>query len=222
MVQTIFEKLFTDENENFLFSLTLMHIESEPFSESLYWISSSTVPYEMLQQFETLISPQLIHKDVNTAPCLDYVNEILDYVANEIKQDASFSTFYFNPSLFIDLEGNVRPEVERKYRNAQLCVKNGDLEIINSTHSLHLYYMKQLLSIPKKFKDTKKYEVVRITKKKFESSFFNETCAVEYVEIYRSAIRFKVITNKNKVPHYYLALNECNEPILAIRANEIS
>ena len=74
--------------------------------------------------------------------------------------------------------------------------------------------------IPKKFKDTNKYEVARITQKKFESSFFNQECAVEYVEIYFLAIRFKAITNKNKEPHYFLALNECNEPILAIRADE--
>ena len=222
MVQTLFEKLFMDENENYLFSLTLMHIETEPFSESLYWITSSTVPYPMLQQFESLISPQLIHKNINTAPCLDYVNEILDYVAAEIKQDTSFSKFYFNTSLFIDMEGNVRPEVERRYRNAQLCIQNGDLEIINSSLPLHLYYLKQLMTIPKKFSSTNKYEVARITKKKFESSFFNELCAVEYIEIYFSAIRFKLITNKNKEPQYFLALNECDEPILAIRANEIS
>jgi hypothetical protein len=219
MVQTLFEKLFTDENENYLFSLTLLHIESEPFSTSLYWFSSSTLPYEMLQPFELLISPQLIHKDKNSAPSMDYINEILNFVANEIKQAAFFSKFYYN-SLFIDIEGNVKPEVERKYRKAQLCVKNGDLEIINSSLPLHLYYIKQLLSIPKNFSATNKYEVARITKKKFESSFFNELCAIEYVEIYFSAIRFKLITNKEKEPQYFLALNALNEPILAIRANE--
>ncbi len=222
MIQTLNEKLFEDDNGNYLFSLCLRHIESEPFSTSLYWISSSTIPYAMIQPFESLISPQLIHRDKNSAPCKDYINEILDFVATQIKLDASFSKFYFNPSLFIDMEGNVMPEVERKYRNAQLCVQNGDLEIINSSLPLHLYYIKQLLSIPKKFSATNKYEVARITKKKFESSFFNELCAIEYVEIYFSVIRFKLITNKNKEPQYFLALNALNEPILAIRANEIS
>jgi hypothetical protein len=197
-----------------------MHIESEPFSESLYWITSSTIPYAMIQPFESLISPQLIHKDKNSAPCAEYINEILDFVAAQIKLDVSFSKFYFNTSLFIDMEGNVRPEVERKYRNAQLCIQNGDLEIINSSLPLHLYYLKQLMTIPKKFSSTNKYEVARITKKKFESSFFNELCAVEYIEIYFSAIRFKLITNKEKEPQYFLALNDCNEPILAIRADE--
>lgn len=219
MVQTLFEKLFTDENENYLFSLCLMHIESEPFSTSLYWFTSSTVPYPMLQQFESVISPQLIHKNINTAPCLDYVNEILDFVASEIKKDTFFSKFYYN-NHFIDIEGNVRPEVERKYRNAQLCVQNGDLEIINSSLPLHLYHIKQILSIPKKFSATNKYEVARITKKKFESSFFNELCAIQYVEIYFSVIRFKLITNKEKKPQYFLALNALNEPILAVRAKE--
>jgi hypothetical protein len=220
MVQTLHEKLFTDENENYLFSLALMHIESEPFSKSLYWFNSSTIPYQMLQQFEPLISPQLIHKDINSAPYLDYVNEILDFVANEIKQDISFSKFYFNTSLFLDIEGNVKPEIERKYRNAQLCVQNGDLEIINSSLPLHLYYVKQLMSIPKKFSNTNNFEVARITKKKFETSLINDLYAVEYVEIYFLAIRFKVINNKEKVPQYFLALNECNEPILAIRADQ--
>jgi hypothetical protein len=221
MIQTLNEKLFEDDNGNYLFSLCLLHIESEPFSTSLYWISSSTIPYAMIQPFESLISPQLIHCNKNSAPCKDYVNEILDYVAAEIKLDASFSKFYYNSRLFIDMEGNVKPEMERKYRNAQLCVQNGDLEIINSSLPLHLYYLKQLLRIPKKFSSTNKYEVARITKKKFESSFFDEFCAVEYVEIYFSAIRFKLITKK-KEPQYFLALNECNKPILAIRANEIS
>ena len=219
MIQTLNEKLFEDDNGNYLFSLCLRHIESEPFSTSLYWISSSTIPYAMIQPFESLISPKLIHRDKNSAPCIEYINEILDFVASEIKKDTFFYKFYYN-SHFIDIEGNVRPEVERKYRNAQLCVQNGDLEIINSSLPLHLFHIKQLLSIPKKFSSTNKYEVARITKKKFESSFFNELCAVEYIEIYFSAIRFKLITNKNKEPQYFLALNECNEPILAIRADE--
>lgn len=219
MIQTLFEKLYEDQNENYLFSLCLMHIESEPFSNSMYWFSSSTLPYEMIQPFESLISPQLIHKDKNSAPCVDYIIEILDFVANEIKQDAFYSKFFYN-SLFIDTEGNVRHEIETKYRSAQTCVKKGELEVINCSFPLHLYYIKQLISVPKKFSTTKSFEVERITKKRFESSLLNELCATEYVEVYFSIFRYKLLTNKQKEPQYFLAFNEENELILAVRAKE--
>jgi hypothetical protein len=92
------------------------------------------------------------------------------------------------------------------------------MEIINYHNPLHLFYIQQLIRIPKKFLIEKRFSVERTSRKNFEMSLIDFQRAVEYVEIYSIAQRFKLIRNRQKMPEYYVALDGKNQPILVIAA----
>ena len=223
MVTKLYEKIYHKDHgelEQTCFSLYIQYLESDPIEESLFWIMSDVVPEEMLAHFGELLSPKLIFKTQLSDPNRQYMEELLDYIAEQIlspKENYLYSKFYY-PEFFFDQEHNVRPEVCRLFNDARIDVRNGELMIINSNHPLHLFYLYQLIRIPKRFLNEKRFSVERISRQHFESSLIDFMRAEEYIEIYAKVARFKLIRNRQKIPEYYIALDLKNEPILAITA----
>jgi hypothetical protein len=219
MVTKLFEKIYFkqhQEMEQTCFSLYIQYIESDPIEESFFWVMSDCLLEEMLADFNTLLSPKLIFATPTSDPNRKYLEELLDFIAEQILADPLYAPFFY-PEFFFDREHNVRPEVCRKYNDARIEVRNG-MTMINNSNPLHLFYIQQLIRIPKKFLNDKRFSVERISRKKFEESLVDFQRAEEYVEIYSNAERFKLIRNRQKIPEYYVALDRENHPILVIAA----
>ena len=219
MVTKLFEKIYYKEHgemEQTCFSLYIQYIESDPLEDSFFWIMSDVLPEEMLTDFNKLISPKLIFATQTSDPNRGYLEELLDFIAVQILADVTYTKYYY-PEFFFDREHNVRPEICRQFNDARIEVRNG-IAIINYSNPLHLFYIDQLIRIPKKFLIEKRFSVERISRKNFEMSLVDFQLAEEYVEIYSVAERFKLIRNRQKMPEYYVALDEKNQPILVIAA----
>ena len=220
MVKTLFEKLICDKTGNYKFSLSIKNFESYPIQDSLFWIGSDVLPEIMLEKFSAILSPKLIFEGGDdTAPDFEYLEELLSFLGDLVLKDRDFEPFFY-PSFFLDSEQNVRPEVTRKFNEARQAIRLGKNEAFNSAHDLHLLYFKQLILIPKSYVKDKDIKIERITRKRFEACLTNKEKAEEYVEIYFNINRFKIMMNAMREPQYFIALNEQNEPILAIRADE--
>jgi hypothetical protein len=219
MVTKLFEKIYYKEHgemEQTCFSLYIQYIESDPIEESLFWVMSDCLVEEMLADFNTLLSPKLIFTTPTSDPNRKYLEELLDFIAEQILADPLYAPFFY-PEFFFDREHNVRPEICRQFNDARIEVRNG-IAIINYSNPLHLFYIDQLIRIPKKFLIEKRFSVERISRKNFEMSLVDFQLAEEYVEIYSVAERFKLIRNRQKMPEYYVALDGKNQPILVIAA----
>jgi hypothetical protein len=222
MVKTLFEKLICDKTGNYKFSISIKNFESYPIQDSLFWIGSDVLPEIMLEKFSAILSPKLIFEGGDdTAPDLQYLEELLSFLGDLVLKDRDFEPFFY-PSFFLDSEQNVRPEVTRKFNEARHAIRLGKNEVFNSTQELHLFYFNQLLNIPKRYTINKNIKLERITRKRFETSLSSIQKAEEYVDIYFFTERFKVMTNAEREPCYFLALNKKNETILAIRAEKMS
>lgn len=222
MVNKLYEKIFClehDEMEQLSFSLYLECIEGDNPLDNMFWLKSDVLPLEMLSHFEELISPRLVYKTKDSDPDRDYMEELLDFISVQIINDPVYQPFFY-PPFFIDNENNVRPEIVRRFDKARTEIRHCYWELIDLSQPLHLYYFSQLIRIPKRFLGENRFSVHRITRKKFEECINSEFKAEGYVEIYFSAVRFKLIRSKDKQPLYYIALNKRNEPILAIKAEE--
>jgi hypothetical protein len=220
MVTKLFEKIYTKDHgemEQTCFSLHIQHIECGSVDDGLYWVGSDVILTEMLEQFDELISPRLIFKSETSDPNIEYLEELLDFISKQIFADPAYTPFFY-PDFFFDREHNIRPEVCRKYNEARTDVRNGNLTIINRNNPLHLYYLHQLIRVPKRFLNEKKYSVERISRQHFESSIIDFQRAEEYVEIFSKVSRFKLIRDRQKNPEYYLAVDAWNQPLLAITA----
>jgi hypothetical protein len=219
MTTRLFEKMYYKEHgelEQTCFSLYVQFFETDPIEESLFWLMSDILPKEMLADFEALISPKLIFITPSGDPNRKYLEELLDFIAEQILADPLYAPFFY-PEFFFDRCCSIRPEVCREFNDARVEVRKG-VAIINSSSPLHLFYIHQLIRVPKKFLNEKHFSVERITRKKFEICLIDFQRAEEYVEIYSKVERFKLIRNKQKMPEYYIALDADNEPILVIAA----
>lgn len=219
MVTTLFEKIYYDvhgEMEKACFSLYIDCIKADHLEESLFWVMSDIVPDEMLSHFRELLSPKFVFK-AQSDPNQIYLEELLDFISKEIMSDNVYRPFFY-PDFFFDKEQNVKPEICRHFSNARIDVRRGKLQIINTTDKLHKYYLSQLIKVPLKFLNEKKFSMERISRKNFELSLTDFEKAQEYVEIYTQTSRFKCLRKWNKIPNYYLALDSKNQPILAIAA----
>lgn len=219
MIQTLVEKLYVDDNENNLFSLSIKEILMPTFNKSIFSIVSDVLPHLMIKQYNALISPKFIYKIEDGIREIDneYLSEVLDFIGSEIKLDIDFKAFFYN-SLFLDLEKNVRTEITSKYYEAQKQINNGDFELINNKNKLHLFHFQQLMFIPKKY-IKKELFFHKISRKEFEinlSTFYLQT---QYVDSYFNANEFLLILNSENNPLYYLALNEKREPILVLKSS---
>jgi hypothetical protein len=222
MLNRLYEKIYFLEHEEMIqtsFSLYLECIEVDSPEDSFYWIKSDIIPREMLIQFEELISPRLIFKKRFRDPDLNYVEELLDFVSQQILQDTAYRSFFY-PNFFFDIEQNLRLDIVKKFERARVDVRNAVITIINRNYPLHLFYIDQLIRIPKYFLSEDRYSVVRITREIFETSLSNAFKAEEYIDIYFASKRFKLIRNKNKEALYYIALNSKNKPILVIKVED--
>jgi len=219
MILTLHEKLISDKKENYLFSLSIINIESYPIRDSIFFLSSDILPEIMLEKFSALISPQLIFEQDVTAPDIEYLEELLEFIGDLVLQDPDFKPFYY-PSFMIDSEKNVRHEVTRQLNNARQEIRLGKEDVYVSSNELHLFYFKLQLQIPKKYTIYKNIRIERISRIVFEKNLTSHSKAEAYVDIYFSAERFKLITNTKRESSYFLALNKKNEPILAITADE--
>jgi hypothetical protein len=219
MVKTLFEKLICDKTGNYKFSLSIKNFGSYPIQDSLFWIGSDVLPEMMLEKFSAILSPKLIFEGDDTAPDFEYLEELLSFLGDLVLKDRDFEPFFY-PSFFLDFEQNVRPEVTRKFNVARQAIRLGKNEAFNSAQELHLFYFNQLILIPKSYLKDKDIKIERITRKRFETSLTSIQKAEEYVDIYFNANRFKIMMNAMREPQYFIALNELNEPILAIRADE--
>jgi hypothetical protein len=220
MVTKLFEKIYHKDHgelEQTCFSLYIEYIESHPLEESLFFISSDILFEEMLSHFAVLIDPKLVFKTQLSDPNRQYMEELLDFISEQIFADRAYTPFFY-PQFFFDQSHAVRPELCRKFNDARIDIRNGELMIINRNHPLHLFYIHQLIQVPKRFLNEKRFSVERITRQRFESSLIDFTRAEEYVEIYSKVARFKLIRNRQKIPEYYIALDAGNQPILAITA----
>jgi hypothetical protein len=220
MVTKLFEKIYSKEHqemEQTCFSLSIQQIESDPIDESFFWIMSDVLPEEMLEDFNTLISPKLIYTTQKSDPNHIYMEELLDFIALQILADPAFNSFFY-PEFFFNRNHSVQLDVCRKFNEARTDVRNGNLTIINRNNPLHLYYLHQLIRVPKRFLNEKKYSVERISRQHFESSIIDFQRAEEYVEIFSKVSRFKLIRDRQKNPEYYLAVDAWNQPLLAITA----
>ena len=150
-------------------------------------------------------------------PDIQYLEELIDFIGELVLKDMDFKAFYY-PSDFLDSEQNVRLELTRKFNNARKEIRLCEKELFTYNDELHLLYFEQLLHIPKQYIKHKNIRIHRITRLAFEKCLTSFLKANEYVEIYNTAERFKVMTNAQKEPRYFLALNKRNQPILAIRA----
>jgi hypothetical protein len=147
------------------------------------------------------------------------LEELIDFIGELVLKDMDFKAFYY-PSDFLDSEQNVRPELTRKFNNARKQIRICQKELFTINDELHLLYLEQLLHIPKQYKKHKNIRIHRITRLAFEKCLTSLLKADAYIEVYYTAERFKVLTNAQKEPRYFLVLNKRNEPILAIRAEE--
>lgn len=218
----LYEKMFFldyDEMVRTSFTLYIEGVEGETLEDYSFALKSDVIPVEMLEPFEQLISPCLIYKSKDSFPDGKYLEELLDFISSEISKDSRYEAFYY-PSFFFDEEHNVRSEVVRRFETAKLQIRYGDVQVINMCRPLHLFYLSQLVRIPKVFLTQKKFSVHRISRLDFESSLKDSVKVEEYVEIYFSAVRFKIIKGRAKEPLYFIALNKRNEPILAIYAED--
>lgn len=218
MAHTVFEKLISDSNGEFKFSLAIQQIERKPFTKSIYWISSDSIPHFMLEDFQVLISPRLIFETEEGAPDYAYMEDLLSFTGQEILNNKIFHHFFY-PSFMVDSEGNVRTEIRREFNNAKIELQNGQLKVVTLVQPIHLFFFKQLISIPKKY-IKKRYTVERITRNQFEATIDNFQLAEEYVEIYSNSVRFKMIRNEYRITEFYIALNIRNEPLLVITVLE--
>jgi hypothetical protein len=219
MVHTLIEKLFTDDYGNYKFSLSINNIESDQIHDSLHWISSDILPEMMLEKFSPIISPKLIFEQDDSLPDIQYLEELIDFIGELVLKDKDFRRFFY-PPFFLDKELNVRTELTRKFNNARKQIRMCEKELFTINDELHLLYFEQLLHIPKQYKKHKNIRIHRITRLAFEKCLTSLLKADAYIEVYYTAERFKVLTNAQKEPRYFLALNKRNEPILAIRAEE--
>lgn len=222
MVNKLYEKIFClehDEMEQLSFSLYLECIEGDNPDDNMFWLKSDIIPIEMLSHFEELISPRLVFKTKDSDADRDYMDELLSFVSDQVISDKRYHSFFY-PQFFIDTENNVRPEIVRRFDKARTEIRHCYWELIDLSQPLHLYYFSQLIRVPKRFLGENRFSVHRITRKKFEECINSEFKAEGYVEIYFSAVRFKLIRSKDKQPLYYIALNKRNEPVLAIKAEE--
>ena len=219
MEMKLFEKIyFLDHQEmrKTRFSLYVQFLEHEPVQNSVYWIMSDIIPEEMLSHFNALLSPKLVFETQMSDPNYRYLEELLDFISEQILADSAYNSFYY-PEFFFDNEYNVRPEICRQFNHARLIVRMGELNIINTSHSLHLFYISQLIRVPKRFLTEKGFSVERITRECFETGLTDFVRAEEYVEVYSKIDRFRLIRNSQKIPEYYIALDAGNQPILAIK-----
>jgi hypothetical protein len=214
MANTVFEKLISNSNGEYKFSLAIQQIERKPFVKSIYWISSDSIPHFMLEDFQVLISPQFIFETEESLPDYTYMEELLSFIGQEILKNKVFSHFHY-PSYMLDSEGNVRTELCREFNEARIELQNGDLKVVTLSKPIHLHFFKQLISIPKKH-IKKRYSVERISRTQFEATLVNFQLAEEYVEIYSKTERFKTIRNEQRIAEFFIALDLRNEPLLVI------
>lgn len=218
MAHTISEKLISDSNGFYKFSLAVQEIIRKPFEKNVYWISSDFIPHFMLEDFQALISPKLIYETEDSLPDSNYLDELLTFVGHEIIKNKTFSSFFY-PSFMVDSEGNVRTEIRREFNDAKIELQNGDLKVVTLSKPIHLHFFKQLISIPKKY-IKKRYSVERITRTQFETTLDNFELASEYVEIYSKIARFKMMRNEQRVAEFFIALDIKNEPLLVVTVLE--
>ncbi len=218
MILTLHEKLISDKKENYLFSLSIINIESYPIQDSLFFLSSDILPEIMLEKFSALISPKLIFDQDDTAPDIEYLEELLDFIGELVQQDSDFQPFYY-PSFMIDSEKNVRHEVTRQLNNARREIRLGKEDVYDTSNELHLFYFKTQLQIPNKYSTHKNIRIERISRIEFEKNLTSYSKAEAYVDVYFSAERFVLLTNSKREPCYFLSINKSNEPILAIRVD---
>lgn len=214
MAHTISEKLICDTNGVYKFSLAIQEILRKPSEKNIYWISSDCIPYFMLEDFQVLISPKLIYETEDSLPDSNYLEELLTFVGQEIIKNRTFSHFFY-PSFMIDSEGNLRTEIRREFNDAKIELQNGDLQFVTLSKPIHLFFFKQLISIPKKY-IKKRYSVERITRNQFEATLDNFQLAEEYVEIYSKIARFKMMRNEQRIAEFFIALDMRNAPLLVI------
>jgi hypothetical protein len=220
MEMKLFEKIyFLDHQEmrKTRFSLYVQFLENDQIENSLYWIMSDVIPEEMLSHFNSLLSPKLVFETQLSEPNYRYLEELLDFISEQILADSAYGSFFY-PEFFFDDEFNVRPEVCRHFNHARQMVRMGELKIINMSHALHLFYIGQLIRVPKRFIQQSGFSVERISRKHFELCLIDFKRAEEYVEIYSHIVRFKLMRNRKKTPEYFIALDEKNQPILVIAA----
>ena len=218
MIQNLIEKLIVDENENNLFSLSITEIEFPTNKKCIYSITSDVIPHLMIKHFRQLISPKFIYKieDGIREIEAEYLTELLDFIGNEIKVDSDFKPFFYNSSIFLDSEKNLRPEITRQFKEAEKQLNNGDFEFINSDMKFHLFHFQQLLIIPKKYLKNEVF-FKKISRIEFEKTINSINLAQEYVEIYFKAFSFCQLLNSEKNPLYFIILNIKKEPILVTK-----